>query len=343
MALTRRQPGDILSGSRGTYRLIKEVGGGANESYKALDQQTGKEFLVKIYNAPTKTNPKFDEFLRMQDEHNAILVNIRDITEVLYEHFLIDDNYFCAVIEWISGKSLRDLTDQDFLPLEKKSVIGLATVYVGTLNQIHSLGIIHTDLKPENIYCERQPDIELGWHLKIVDFDSSHIEGYDAPLTVYTPGYESPEYLRNENVLKESDVFTSGIILAGWFTGGGYPYDCGREDTGEKYKKNVLGYKLNSIVFDYIRDEYGKDVADIVRDMLNPNPQKRPKLEDVHMMFIQTLKSVSLPSMIELHDETKDSIFLTVFEKDIVLGRKNFRIFGDASKYSKPEQFQLTL
>ena len=343
MALTRRQIGDILSGNKENYRLLKEVGGGVNESYKAVGQRTGKEFLVKIYNAPTKTNPKFEDFIRMQDELNARLSRISDIAEVLYEHFLIDDNYFCAIIEWISGKNLKDLTEQDFGPLEKKSVIGLATVYVGTLKQIHNLGIIHTDLKPENIYCERQPDIDLGWHLKVVDFDFSRIEGYDAPIAVTTPGYESPEYLRKENNLKESDVFTSGIILAYWFSGGGYPYDCGKADTGENYKKNVLGYKLNSIVIDSIRDGYGQDIANIVRDMLNPNPQKRPKLEDIHKMFIQTLKSDSLPSIIELHDESKGSIFLTIFEKDIAVGKDNLRIFGDASRYSRPEQFQITL
>jgi len=370
--------GKTIRGKKGRYKLISEIGGGAQLSFKAQNINTGKDVFLKIYNNGPKKNGmnNFDVFYDLQKEIYGRLNELKEITETLYEDFLIDDLLYCAVKEFVEGKNVKNLLLNDLSKLTETQLLGLAVVFIGVLKAIHLKGVTHTDLKPEQLFVKQDTSIGFGWKLTIRDFDSAHVEGIEPFGVVGTQFYFSPEHLSgNTTIKKESDIFTAGIILGEILTGAiGSVFDVGDEDDGTKYKKRVLDYDVNPNILTAVDKMYkdGVNISQCIKDMLNPNPVKRPKINDIHMILIKALKiqkgehygTDEHVSEIENIDEADDGIVtpylpedennipaIIEFEfngkriiaySDKVFGRNNFRIFGRENyQYSSEEQFSL--
>lgn len=83
--------GDIINGKESDYTLSKDIGGGAQSTFKATDSSE-KDVFLKIYaDEPRKSNKRFDVFYLQQQEIYKRLEEITEITEILYEDFLVDD------------------------------------------------------------------------------------------------------------------------------------------------------------------------------------------------------------------------------------------------------------
>ncbi|MCJ7525898.1 MAG: protein kinase [Candidatus Aminicenantes bacterium] len=288
--------GKTISGKISEYKLTQEIGGGANSSFKAHDLAKKIDVFLKIYNQePRKSDPRFKVFWNQQKEISKRLQDLSAITDVMYEDFLIDDLYYCSVKEFVQGKNLARLIEEDMNSLHEKQVLGLAAVFVGVLKAIHSKGVTHTDLKPGQLFVTPNRSIGLGWELKVKDFDAAHVEGVEPYNVTGTAFYLSPEHMKGDKIIrKPSDVFTTGIILAELLTGAiGSTFDVGGVDDGSKYNKLVMGYKVNAEILNAIKKMYleGDKIADLIHTMLNPDPAKRPLLDEVHPVLLQAFKS----------------------------------------------------
>ncbi len=128
-------------------------------------------------------------------------------------------------MEYLQGISLKKYLEFKpfslLTPLDYQARIHCAVCFIGALKAFHNAGIVHTDLKPENIFLEDAPNTKFGFTVKLIDLDYAIIEDaqslpWDAAQSqaiAGTPGYFPPERYTGEKYGKYSDMFTAGVIL----------------------------------------------------------------------------------------------------------------------------------
>jgi serine/threonine protein kinase/class 3 adenylate cyclase/alpha-beta hydrolase superfamily lysophospholipase len=216
------------SSSIGSYKIIKEIGrGGMGIVYLAKDTRLGRSVAIKVL-APGRSQDA--EWLsRFQREaRTASTLNHPNILTI-YEVGHTENINFIAT-EFIPGKSLNRVLDETRLSL--KACLDYATQIASAIAAAHSIGVIHRDLKPDNIM------IRDDGLLKVLDFGLakllveagnsrddhttsklSYRTTTQAGLVMGTMRYMSPEQSRGHVVSDRSDIFSFGIVLFQMLTG----------------------------------------------------------------------------------------------------------------------------
>lgn len=211
---------DTLIGDR--YRLLSEIGRGTSATvYRALDTQDENECAVKIGEAPQGSNRE-QRFLR----EAAIACQIRHTNVVRSNDYGIEDGFLYLVMEFLHGETLGScLARQAF---GRKAAFESVLQVLRALESVHQSGVIHRDVKPNNIFVVHRADGSLG-ETKLLDFGISKGHGgsqrHRQPLTqkgmvVGTPWYVAPECLRGARDLDPRvDVYSVGVLLFEVVTG----------------------------------------------------------------------------------------------------------------------------
>jgi serine/threonine protein kinase len=159
-----------------------------------------------------------------------------------------------------------------------------ARVIMASIAVLHSQKIVHCDLKPENLYLIEDRSIAAGFRLKLIDMDYSILSDVAAPWHgeqgyAGTPGWCSPEHLRNEIPGPASDVYTSALIL-------GVLLGSGRLVESADFDKLALAgtrktLRLQGPLQFPDGAPSGLDVAfaEAIHAALDPNPARRPTAE----------------------------------------------------------------
>ncbi len=202
--------------SVGPYRIVDRIGaGGMGEVYRAHDERLERWVAIKQIR-PNDTDMQARERLRREARavaglsHPAI-VQVHDLVET--------ENDVWIVMELVEGPTLQELIEEGGLEIEL--VVNLAEEIAEGLAEAHAKGIIHRDLKTENIKVT-----ELG-HAKILDFGLAKRlwnQGQDDSLSVPgsilgTSRAMSPEQVLGEPVDHRSDLFSFGTLLFETVTG----------------------------------------------------------------------------------------------------------------------------
>ncbi|MGB9236098.1 MAG: protein kinase [Terriglobales bacterium] len=216
----------LTSGSRlGPYEIQSPLGaGGMGEVYRACDTRLDRIVAIKILPAEVSNDP--DRLLRFQHEarilstlnHSNVLA-IFDVGEQAGTRYLVS--------EFLEGQSLRELLAAG--PLPRRALTAYALEIAKGLAAAHEKGVVHRDLKPDNIFITRDDRV------KILDFglakqaptrssaQQSQTMTVAAPTTpgtvMGTVGYMSPEQVRGEAVDHRSDIFSFGAVLYEMVTG----------------------------------------------------------------------------------------------------------------------------
>ncbi len=199
-------PGTVLAGR---YRVERELGKGAmGRVLVARDEKLGRRVAVKIVTAaadPARVR-RFEQEARTAGslEHPNVLA-VYDLGEESGVPFL--------VTELLAGHTLRTVIAGPRLPPEQAQ--GLLLQLARGLAAAHSRGIVHRDVKPENLF------LTDDGRLKILDFGLARLigDGEQGPALTITgavfgsPGYLSPEQARGEKVGPPSDVFSAGAVI----------------------------------------------------------------------------------------------------------------------------------
>lgn len=185
------------------------------DSYKA--RISGETYFLKKYKDPSVLFTKW--FNKYYEYQNKIISKMRnrnvDLHVVTVHGAFINDSDYYQLHEWNDGQDLKDYMDQIDAGDKKhsKEIIRIATRYLQGMKQVNSSGIIHADLKPQNILMRK----ESGEIIPVIsDFDWSIIEGEAHPWEGGyrgTPFYLSYEHLHGYQLSPKSDVYTSSIIL----------------------------------------------------------------------------------------------------------------------------------
>ncbi len=213
----RLQTGDVIAQR---YEIVRRLGGGAfGDVYEGNDRSIGRKVAVKVLNLDPGTDPerrqklveRFNREARSAGSiHHPAVITIHDVG------VLGDTLQPFMVMELLEGHDLHQELKKNG-PLAPHRLIPLFCQTLDALGQAHQLGIVHKDLKPENLFLIHPgTDREA---IKIVDFGVAHVRNDDAGrLTAAgeffsTANYISPEYMTEQLVLPQMDVYQMGLIL----------------------------------------------------------------------------------------------------------------------------------
>ncbi|MEW2610103.1 serine/threonine-protein kinase [Streptomyces sp. NPDC047880] len=195
----------------GRYRLLAKLGhGGMGTVWRAEDETVGREVAVKEPRVPDHLpeRERVNAFERMRREARAAarldhpaVVNVHDVA-------VVDDQPW-IVMELVRGRSLGDALQEGTLSAREAARIGLEVL--GALEAAHAAGILHRDVKPDNVLLGRYDRVVL------TDFGIAQIEG-ETSLTDTGGFVGSPEYIAPERVLGQrpgpaSDLWSLGVVL----------------------------------------------------------------------------------------------------------------------------------
>jgi serine/threonine protein kinase/DNA-binding beta-propeller fold protein YncE len=212
----------LRSGTRlGPYEIGAQLGaGGMGEVYRAKDPRLGREVAVKVLPASFATDA--DRLKRFEQEARAAgVLNHPNITAVHDFGTNPGDGSPYIVTELLEGETLRSRLSTGSVPVRK--ALDWAMQLAKGLAAAHEKGIVHCDLKPENVFLTKDGRV------KILDFglaklkvekedggqtDLRTMSGATEPGVVLgTMGYMSPEQVRGKPADRRSDIFAFGTIL----------------------------------------------------------------------------------------------------------------------------------
>jgi tRNA A-37 threonylcarbamoyl transferase component Bud32 len=195
----------------GRYRLLAKLGhGGMGTVWRAKDETVDREVAVKEPRIPghLPEREQANIYERMRREARAAarldhpaVVDVHDVAVV--------DGRPWIVMELVRGRSLGDVLQEGTLGVREAARIGLEVL--GALEAAHAAGILHRDVKPDNVLLGRYDRVVL------TDFGIAQIEG-ETNLTDTGGFVGSPEYIAPERVLGHrpgpaSDLWSLGVVL----------------------------------------------------------------------------------------------------------------------------------
>jgi len=205
------QAGDVLAGR---YEILDLLGeGGMGAVYKAMDRELARPVALKLIRPEMAANPailarfKQELLLAHQVTHRNV-IRIYDLGDA--------DGVKFITMEFVEGKDLRTLIKekQKFSPQEAVEVIEQVCL---ALDATHSVGVIHRDLKPQNIM------VDQNGRVLVMDFGLARtVDGDGMTQTgalVGTFEYMSPEQALAQNLDQRSDLFSVGLIFYELLTG----------------------------------------------------------------------------------------------------------------------------
>lgn len=205
---------NVVSALEGRYQVLKELGrGGMGIVFQAYDKQLKEQVAIKIL-SPLLSNDQ-DALERLKREVSAArrithcnVIRIHDIAEANGLHYVS--------MEFFGGHNLKEYLKQEG-HLSVMEAFNIASQVCDGLQAAHEQGVIHRDLKSQNII------INAANQIKIIDFGLAHtqqMQGLTATgLIMGTPEYMAPEQVSGKKVDERADVYSLGIILYELFTG----------------------------------------------------------------------------------------------------------------------------
>src|SRR5918997_2475285 len=261
------QPLDGVSGARlilGRYRLERRLGaGGFGVVWLAWDEKLEREVAVKAIPRENGGGERVE-----REERAAARLNHPGIVAV-YE-LASDEHDTYLVSELVRGRTLAELVRANALADRDVARIGMALC--DALDHAHARGVIHRDVKPQNVMVLAEPAAGAGF-AKLADFGVAHVATGD-PLThtgdvVGTLSYMAPEQAEGARVTPACDVYSLALTLYEAWTGTNPVKGAGPAATARR-----LGRPLPSLAA--IRRDLPRELCEVVDEALDVDPAFRP-------------------------------------------------------------------
>lgn len=248
------------------YAFDQLLGEGAFAQVRlGRDKQTNERFAIKIINKRAYDRREMQFIMRevkiMMHVAHQNIVNTFDIFDSLRNLFL--------VIEYMDGGELFDIiADQGHLSEQRASQV--MRDIINGVDYLHDMGIVHCDIKPENILCKSR---QWPFQVKLCDFGLANF--YDRndnramTAMIGTPGYVAPEVIKREPYGPPIDMWACGVVLYVMLSGR-MPF-YGRDDV-QCLRRTAAGlYTFPDREWRNVSDE----AKSLVRALLQIRPETR--------------------------------------------------------------------
>ncbi len=270
------------------YSITRKIGqGGMGAVYEATHMLIGKRVAVKVL---------LDKYARKEQVVARLEQEARLASSIGHEH-IIDitdfgttaDGRTFVVMEFLEGESLAELLNREG-PLPEARLLHISTQISSALGAAHAKGIVHRDVKPENVFLLRRKDRDF---IKVVDFGISKSMRVsdageaDSPrltqtgMVLGTPLYMSPEQARGDEELDHRiDIYALGVIMYELatgrvpFTGGNYLAIISQvlndSPSSPRADRPELSEELEAIILKALakdRDDRYQSTADMLSDL----------------------------------------------------------------------------
>jgi serine/threonine-protein kinase len=205
------------------YRELSQLpDGGMSELTIATDTLVNDLVVLKTIKGKflkTSSKDEVEKFCEMLLNELKVSDRLNHESILGVRDFIIHHGKPTIVMDFINGQSLRSIICQKGLAYNVGSKVNLLKQCCVGIDFAHSRGVIHYDLKPENVM------ITKDWDVKIIDFGLSRIMGLCFPakvLSYWTPLYAAPEQCKRKK-MKSVDIFAIGALSFELLTGF-YPF-----------------------------------------------------------------------------------------------------------------------
>ena len=205
----------------GKWRIDEELGEGGTASVWAATHRNGMRVAIKVLRSElerqSRTRARF-----LREGHVTNRIEHPGVVRVLDDD-VSDDGMTFLVMELLEGRTVKQLWQEHGRQLGPRTVVAIAKAVLEVMEAAHAHGVVHRDLKPDNIFLLRDGGI------KVMDFgvarvhQAEPIDGRTRPCVILgTPAYMPPEQARGlwDYVDARSDLFALGATMWCLLTGG---------------------------------------------------------------------------------------------------------------------------
>jgi serine/threonine-protein kinase len=292
----------------GRYRVLRRIGeGGMGMVYLAEHEAIEKRVAIKVLKEQYALRE--DVVARFQQEaRSASRIKHEGILEV-FDFGRTDDGRFFLAMELLEGVDLAAVLEAE-MQLAPVRAVRLAIKMARALHAAHQKGVIHRDMKPENVFVRTDEDGRE--HVKIVDFgiaqlraDGTETSDPNAKISgrkltktgviFGTPEYMSPEQAQGKSIDRRVDVYALGVMLFEMLTGK-TPFH------GETFMAILSAHMIEPIPELADRAPLGfecsPELAAVVRKTLAKNPDERfASMSDLSHALLATPEGMSDESL----------------------------------------------
>ncbi len=272
-----KYPGIILEDR---YELMDLVGsGGMAVVYRAMDNRLHRQVAVKIMRPELARNEKFR--IRFQNESQAIaklshpnIVGVYDVSHT--------DKIEYIVMELAEGITLKQYMNEHG-PLDPSKALSFSMQIAGALSHAHSKGIVHRDIKPQNIIVIGEDTI------KVADFGIADLQSEVPEVENEAIGsvhYISPEQAKGLPVDERSDLYSLGIVMYEMLSNR-LPFDGDDDRTIALKHLSAVPTPLRDLV-----EEIPAEFAAIVNKAMAPTLEERYQTADQLLADLEKLRRV---------------------------------------------------
>lgn len=268
------------------YRILGFVdSGGTADVYLAKDQDVDELVVIKQLSRKMAGDPRVREhFLREATTAKSIdhanVVRVLDVVEPA------DDSPF-LVLEALAGETLGDYLRREGA-LSAELALRFAAQAAYALQAAHEAGIVHRDVKPDNLFLVGE--IGTPRLLKLIDFGMAHVEhvpGASESVVLGTVQYMAPEQVLTEPVDARTDVYGLGVVMFRMVTGH-LPFDS--EPTADMLRHQLFSTPPPA---SWLADDLNPMVDALILRAMRKNPANRHE----HMAaFLRELEEALGPS-----------------------------------------------
>ena len=187
------------------YQIVEVLGrGGMGEVWRAFDLKLRVEVALKALRRDLFNDERRLEMLRseVRSAREVVSPNVCRIFDLIEA-----DGSELVSMEYVDGQTLLEVL-QERGPLELKEAQDIASQFLAGLEAIHKAGLVHRDVKPENIMLTR------AGRVVVMDFGLARQGDSSAGTVAGTPAYMAPEQAAGLKVDARADVYSAGVVLA---------------------------------------------------------------------------------------------------------------------------------
>jgi eukaryotic-like serine/threonine-protein kinase len=271
------------------YQVISKIGKGSmGVVYKAKQMSVDRVVAIKILLDTLAQNKEFIKRFEREAKiaaklaHNNV-VNAIDAGEV--------DGHYYFVMEYVEGVTIKDVLEKNKV-FEEKESLRIVLAVADALKHAHGRGLIHRDVKPENVILTRGGDVKLA-DLGLARLTDDEKWGLaEAGMAIGTPYYISPEQVRGQTDIDiRADIYSLGATLYHMVTGR-VPY--GGETPADVMRKHV-DPKVALVPPDHLNMSLSGGLGMVIETMMAKNREQRYQSPDDLILDLKCLQRGDSP------------------------------------------------